>query len=96
MYTMPPRGTVSDPRAFIEGGLIKRMIHRTGIRALAVLGMLGALTAVDMGAAAAKPGGVPAIPLNNEQETTGAETGASGFFSYVITGDQLCYTPEGA
>jgi hypothetical protein len=43
-------------------------------------------------AANADPGGVAAIPLNNEQETTGADTGASGFFSYTISGDQFCYT----
>jgi hypothetical protein len=42
--------------------------------------------------AAADQGGVPAIPLNTEQETTGSNTGASGFFSYTIEGDQLCYT----
>ena len=42
--------------------------------------------------AAADQGGVPAIPLNTEQETTGSNTGASGFFSYTIEGDELCYT----
>ena len=42
--------------------------------------------------AAANAGGVPAIPLNTEQETTGSNTGASGFFSYSIEGDELCYT----
>ena len=45
--------------------------------------------------AAADPGGVPAIPLNTEQETTGSDTGASGFFSYTIQGSQLCYTLDG-
>ena len=44
------------------------------------------------GPAAAKPGGVPAIPLNTGQETTGSNTGASGFFSYTVEGTQLCYT----
>ena len=34
----------------------------------------------------------PAIPVNNGQETTGAEGGAHGFFSYDIEGDQFCYT----
>jgi hypothetical protein len=42
--------------------------------------------------AAANPGGVPAIPLNTEQETTGSNTGASGFFSYTVEGAMLCYT----
>ena len=36
--------------------------------------------------AAADQGGVPAIPLNTEQETTGSNTGASGFFSYTHRG----------
>ena len=44
--------------------------------------------------ASARTGGTPAIPLNNEQETTGATGGGSGFFSYDISGDQLCYTLE--
>lgn len=42
----------------------------------------------------AKPGGVPAIPLNAEQETQAVDSDASGFFSYTIEGDQLCYTLE--
>jgi len=46
------------------------------------------------GAALGKAGGVPAIPLNNEQETTGATGGGSGFFSYTVEGDTLCYTLE--
>jgi len=70
------------------------MTTRARIRTLAILGAAAALTTAGMGVAAAKPGGVPAIPLNNEQETTGADTGASGFFSYTVTGDQLCYTLE--
>ncbi len=70
------------------------MTTRARIRTLAVLGAAAALTTAGTGVAAAKPGGVPAIPLNNEQETTGADTGASGFFSYTVTGDQLCYTLE--
>ena len=51
-------------------------------------------TVAVAGPAAANPGGVPAIPLNTEQETTGSDTGASGFFSYTIQGSQLCYTLE--
>ena len=46
------------------------------------------------GPAAANTGGAPAIPLNTEQETTGSDTGASGFFSYTIQGSLLCYTLE--
>jgi hypothetical protein len=42
--------------------------------------------------ATANPGGVPAIPLNTEQETTGSNTGASGFFNYRVQGTMLCYT----
>ena len=55
----------------------------------AVLALAGA-TPSALGVA----GGTPAIPLNTEQETTGADTGASGFFSYTIEGDQFCYTLE--
>jgi len=61
---------------------------------------LNALTAALVATAAAtaivlaKPGGVPAIPLNNEQETTGAVGGGSGFFSYTVEGATLCYTLE--
>ncbi|ACQ82195.1 CHRD domain containing protein [Beutenbergia cavernae DSM 12333] len=57
------------------------------------------LGAVVLGAAlcaalvpAAAASGSPAIPLNVGQETTGSNTGAHGFFSYEISGDQLCYT----
>lgn len=42
--------------------------------------------------ATAKPGGVPAIPLNPAQETTGATGDGSGFFSYTVDGAELCYT----
>lgn len=52
------------------------------------------LTAVMAGTVLGKAGGIAAIPLNNEQETTGATGGASGFFSYTIDGNQLCYTLE--
>src|SRR3954469_20835753 len=46
-----------------------------------------ALTVLALGGAPA-----PAIPVNNGQETTGAEGGAHGKFSYTIDGDQFCYT----
>ncbi|MEX1078287.1 MAG: CHRD domain-containing protein [Homoserinimonas sp.] len=67
-------------------------VRRTSARTIAVLGAVLALTAVNSTAAHAVKGGEPAIPLNTEQETTGSNTGASGFFSYTIEGDQLCYT----
>ncbi|WP_115789282.1 CHRD domain-containing protein [Arthrobacter silvisoli] len=62
------------------------------LKPLAVLGVVAALAAGGAGVATANPGGVPAIPLNTEQETTGSNTGASGFFSYTISGGELCYT----
>src|ERR671910_3639618 len=46
------------------------------------------------GSALGRAGGDPAIPLNNEQETTGATGGGSGFFTYTIDGSVLCYTLE--
>lgn len=58
------------------------------------LAAVAALTFTGAGAAQAEPPSTPAIPLNNEQETTGATGGASGFFSYEIEGDQFCYTLE--
>lgn len=61
---------------------------RAKARIFAVLGAALVLAAGGSGAAVA----APAIPLNNGQETTGAHTGASGFFSYQIDGDQFCYT----
>ena len=64
----------------------------TRIRPLAVAVVATAALAGAAGPAAAKPGGVPAIPLNTEQETTGSNTGASGFFSYTVEGTKLCYT----
>jgi CHRD domain len=45
--------------------------------------------AVGAGGVSAKP---PAIPLNPEQETAEVVSNASGFFSYSISGNQLCYT----
>ena len=65
---------------------------RKGIQTLAVLGAALALALTGPGVVSANQGGVPAIPLNTEQETTGSNTGASGFFTYDISGDQLCYT----
>ena len=67
-----------------------RLTHR----ALTILATCAALAAVGLAPAVAKPGGAPAIPLNTEQETTGSNTGASGFFSYTIDGTNFCYTLE--
>lgn len=63
-------------------------------RAMRALFLAATVTAVLTGTVLGKSGGVAAIPLNNEQETTGATGGASGFFSYTIDGDELCYTLE--
>jgi hypothetical protein len=54
---------------------------------------VAAIAALAFGGGAAASA-APAIPVNNGQETTGAEGGAHGFFSYRITGDQFCYTLE--
>jgi hypothetical protein len=58
---------------------------------IAVLVGLFAVLALAAGSAGANS---PAIPLNAEQETTGSTSTGSGFFSYTIEGDQLCYTLE--
>jgi CHRD domain len=58
------------------------------------VGAIVVVFAVVVGGASAKPGGTPAIPLNAEQETQAVDSDASGFFSYTIEGDQLCYTLE--
>jgi CHRD domain len=55
----------------------------------AVLVGLFTVLALGAGSVGAKP---PAIPLNAEQETTGSTSTGSGFFSYTIEGNQLCYT----
>ena len=65
---------------------------RNGIRTLAAVGAALALALTGPSVVSANQGGVPAIPLNTGQETTGSDTGASGFFAYDISGDQLCYT----
>lgn len=58
---------------------------------MAVLVGLVTVLALAPGAVRANP---PAIPLNAEQETTRSTSTGSGFFSYTIEGDQLCYTLE--
>jgi len=65
---------------------MRRILYAAGIALIA----MSLATAVVV----AKPGGIPAIPLNNEQETTGAVGGGSGFFSYSVEGTTLCYTLE--
>src|SRR5690348_8158233 len=60
--------------------------------ALVAASLLAAASLTATGTALANPGGTPAIPLNTEQETTGSNTGASGFLTYTISGTQLCYT----
>jgi hypothetical protein len=39
-------------------------------------------------------GAGPALPLNPEQETSTVVSDASGFFTYEVTGSELCYTLE--
>lgn len=51
-----------------------------------------ALALLAIGCSATAAHAAPAIPVNNGQETTGAEGGAHGKFSYTIDGDQFCYT----
>ncbi len=68
-------------------------ITRSTFRIIAVAATVAALTLTGAGIANAKPGGVPAIPLNNEQAGV-VDTGASGFLSYHIEPSQFCYTLE--
>lgn len=63
-------------------------MHRLTRAAIATAAL--SLLAVGGGAVAASA--APAIPLNNGQETTGAEGGAHGKFTYEIDGNQFCYT----
>ncbi|HEY9358677.1 MAG TPA: CHRD domain-containing protein [Arthrobacter sp.] len=60
---------------------------RTAAVAAASISLLGITAPAE-----ANAGGVPAIPLNTEQEVTGSNTGASGFFTYSVDGSELCYT----
>jgi hypothetical protein len=68
-------------------------ITRSTFKLIAVAATVAALTLAGGGIANAKTGGVPAIPLNNEQAGV-VDTGASGFLSYTIEGTQFCYTLE--
>lgn len=62
------------------------------VRPLAVAALAAAALTAAAGPAVAKPPSTPAIPLNTQQETTGSNTGASGFFSYEVEGTMFCYT----
>ncbi|GAB4098996.1 CHRD domain-containing protein [Sinomonas halotolerans] len=70
-----------------------RLTRKTA-RTVAATAVALTLAGVSAPAALAGAGGVPAIPLNTEQEVTGSDTGASGFFTYEISGGELCYTLE--
>jgi CHRD domain len=59
-----------------------------------VIAVLVGLVMVLALAPGAVKANTPAIPLNAEQETTGSTSTGSGFSSYTIEGDQLCYTLE--
>jgi hypothetical protein len=62
-------------------------MHRFTRAALAA----AAIAALALGGATAA-NAAPAIPVNNGQETTGAEGGAHGKFTYTIDGSMFCYT----
>jgi hypothetical protein len=62
-------------------------MHRFTRAALAA----AAIAALTLGGATAA-NAAPAIPVNNGQETTGAEGGAHGKFTYTIDGSMFCYT----
>ena len=68
-------------------------ITRSTFRLIAVAATVAALTLAGGGVANAKTGGVPAIPLNNEQAGV-PDTGASGFLTYNINGSEFCYRLE--
>jgi hypothetical protein len=61
-------------------------MRRTAVAVLMGIGMMLAFAGVVSAE--------PAIPVNAEQETTGSTSPGSGFFSYTIEGQQLCYTLE--
>jgi hypothetical protein len=63
------------------------MMHRVTRAAIAT----AAISLLALGGATAA-NAAPRIPLNNGQETTGAEGGAHGFLTYTIDGNQFCYT----
>ncbi|MGY4540753.1 hypothetical protein ACVWY0_000659 [Arthrobacter sp. UYNi723] len=66
---------------------MKSHAFRTAAVATAIVSLVGISAP-----AVAKPGGVPAVPLNTGQEVGPVHTGAGGSFSYTIDDDKLCYT----
>jgi Cu/Zn superoxide dismutase len=63
----------------------------TAIRILGTIAAGIAVSALAAGTATADGG---AIPMNDEQEAPGAVSDGSGFFSYTVSGTELCYTLE--
>lgn len=57
-----------------------------------IVGALAAGTIASTMAAGQASADGGAVPLNAGQEAPGAVSGASGFFSYTVTGSTLCYT----
>ena len=64
------------------------------MKKLTRVALAAALSLCAIGGGASAASAAPAIPVNNGQETTGAEGGAHGKFGYWIDGDQFCYTLE--
>jgi len=60
----------------------------------APLALAIAVSVMTSGVALGKAGGTPAIPLNSAQETGAVTSAGSGFFSYTVSGNDLCYTLE--
>jgi hypothetical protein len=63
----------------------------TAIRVMGALAAGIVASALAAGTATADGG---AIPMNAEQEAPGAVSDGSGFFSYTVSGSELCYTLE--
>lgn len=63
----------------------------TAIRVMSTIAAGVIASGLVAGTAAADGG---AIPLNAEQEAPGAVSDGSGFFSYTVSGSELCYTLE--
>ncbi len=60
-------------------------------RAMRALVLALSVTAVMAVGVQANRGGVPAVPLNNGQETTDAKFGGSGSFAWWVEGSSICY-----
>src|SRR5687767_2282551 len=61
-------------------------------RAARALFLAISVSAVMAAAIVSTVGAAPAIPLNAGQEADVVNGGGSGFFSYTIDGNELCYT----